>query len=164
MFWSRKVVALVAPLLLLGGFSALGAQSAAATSNVRKVKFAGTQDLGSVTANQSKAKVTITCNAATGALNIQAKNISAVGYAEHTTGSWVHGGLVALQDIHGLPNLSFETNHLEAGWVVALHQGPNLLFGGSYATTLANPSDCLRGGFIAIGDLNGVYYQSGAFS
>jgi hypothetical protein len=78
----RKLVALVTPLLLLGGFSVLGAQSAGALSAVHKFKATGSNTTaipGEGKAVETKAKVSVTCNALTGAWTVKAKNVSVIG-------------------------------------------------------------------------------------
>jgi hypothetical protein len=80
--FTRKTVALVAPVVLLAGFSVLGAQSASANSAVHKFKQSGNDpayQVGDGKAIETKAKVSISCNSITGIYNVSVKNLSVVG-------------------------------------------------------------------------------------
>jgi hypothetical protein len=79
--FTRKIAALAAASLLLGGFSVLGAQNAGAVSARHKILFSGNQNAAGTTtpAIETKAKITFTCNATTGAYNVVVKNVSVIG-------------------------------------------------------------------------------------
>jgi hypothetical protein len=78
MSFTRKIVALVTPLALLGGFSILGAQNAGAVSTSHKAQFSGNQNVQNANpaAIETKAKVKFTCNATSGIYTVKVKNFS----------------------------------------------------------------------------------------
>jgi hypothetical protein len=78
---SRKIVALVAPLMLLGGFSVLGAQSASARATTHKIFLKGNMNVFAVAtpALEPRARVYFTCNSTTGVYTLRVKNVSVIG-------------------------------------------------------------------------------------
>jgi hypothetical protein len=153
---TRKFVALVAPMLLLGGFSVLGAQGAAASSTTHKIHFAGSN--GSPPAIETKAKVKFACNSTTGIYTVAIKNFSVIG---------ADGSLLAAQ-FSGLPrHLSLVVGSTLVDIALTQNSATELFDAHPPAGVLSDPSnDCHTGTDISIlsfhtGDHNIGYAESG---
>jgi hypothetical protein len=134
---SRKFFALVAPVLLLVGFSVLGAPGAGAVSTVHKFLAVGNNSTAvppNGRAVETKAKVLVTCSAVTGIWTVKAKNISVIG----------QDGTAFTKDA-GQFTLTLGT--LAATALVHLTQNPKTeLFDANAAGVIASPASwCLTG-------------------
>jgi hypothetical protein len=83
MSFTRKLVALVAPLTLLCGFSVLGASSADARGTTHSIQIRGNQingaNPGSGHAVETKVRLKFSCNSTTGAYTLTVKNFNLIG-------------------------------------------------------------------------------------
>jgi hypothetical protein len=142
-----KIAALVAPLLLLGGFSLLGAQNAGAASANHKVQFSGNH-LGPFTlkrAIETKAKVKYTCNATTGVYNIKVKNFSEIG----------GDGTLLVGSQSGDPNrLTIEVNTHEVFEIVLTQNPATELFDANPTGILPTLGDCHTGASLEVNAVN----------
>jgi hypothetical protein len=151
--FTRKIAALVTPLVLLGGFSVLGAQSAGAAGTTHKVLVArNPNNLTGVTvahpAIETKAKLKFTCNSTTGSYTVSVKNFSIIGGDD----TILLGALVNTP-LH----IGILVNLAEPVIVPLTQNSATELFDANVTNTLTNKADChsgadIRGGASDTGD------------
>jgi hypothetical protein len=104
----RKIVALVTPLVLLGGLSLSGAQNASASGATHKIFLKGNLNFLMVAnpAVEPRATVYFSCNANTGAFILRVRTVSVYGGDGSTLG-W-HGVPLQMDISGGFPTTDEE--------------------------------------------------------